>query len=320
MKPDDAAHARQLARTILSFFCAFTESDGVAVKRSLDSIATIIFSLAGRKEAMKKLSDYNPHVVAVVDELSQLHTAYRDMAVLLPSRLVRLTPPGESIEVPSPSTLRRIAKLLRFTSRRTARRGAQTKNKRTPWALRRVLHADQVIRRLHRYAPLPSAVNWKTSLASEMLAALAACAEFTPFLEERDWTALRRASRAMDRVSYVDQLSGTVRAVALHATLPPPGVAVLSSPGDLLKVLAPHGEFSYFLTEGDWRALRCVAPSLSKFTLRCAAAIKTPLSLDGMIHTDENSMTCTVGYVPAFQKVKDGGEVQQTQTVKFDGT
>jgi hypothetical protein len=268
---------------------------------------------------MKQLSDYNPHVVAAVDELTQLHTSYRDMAIMLPSRLVRMTPPGEIIEVPSPSTLRRIAKLLRFTSRRTARRGAQTKNKRTPWALRRVLHADQVIRRFHRYAPIPSVVHWKTSLSSMMLAALAACADFAQFFEERDWTALRCASRATDRISYLAQLSDTVRSVALHATLPPPA-AVLSSPGDLLVVLAPHGELSYFLTEGDWRALRCVSLSMSKFTLRCAAAIKAPLSLNGMIHTDENSMTCTVGYVPAFQKVKDGDKAQQTQTVKFDGT
>ncbi len=63
-KPDGAAQARELARAILSYFCTFAESDGDAVRRSLDSIATVIFSLAGRNEAMKQLSDYNPRVVA----------------------------------------------------------------------------------------------------------------------------------------------------------------------------------------------------------------------------------------------------------------
>jgi hypothetical protein len=96
---------------------------------------------------MKQLSDYNPHML-LQGELTQLHTSYRDMAVMLPSRLVRVTPPGEFIEVPSASTLRRIAQLLRLTSRCAARRGAQTKNKRT----RGIQLSDGIIPLMKPYA------------------------------------------------------------------------------------------------------------------------------------------------------------------------
>ena len=50
--------------------------------------------------------------------------------------------------------------------------------------------------------------------------------------------------------------------------------------------------------------------------LRCAAAI-APLSLDGMVHTDENAKKCTLSYVPSSQKLDEGAKPQQVQTVKF---
>ena len=60
------------------------------------------------------------------------------------------------------------------------------------------------------------------------------------------------------------------------------------------------------------RRLQCL-------TLRCAAAIETPLSLLGMVHADENAMHCTLAYVPSYQKVKSGKKTQDKQTVKFVG-
>jgi hypothetical protein len=68
-----------------------------------------------------------------------------------------------------------------------------------------------------------------------------------------------------------------------------------------------------------WRVLRCVARQLRYFTLRCAAAIETPLSLLGMLHTDENAMHCTLAYMPSHQKIKAGEKAQDKQTVKFEG-
>ncbi len=243
------------------------------MKRSLDSIVAIMRSLAAEPEAKKKLSDYHPFVVEAVAELAQTHASYRDMVVLLPAVIWRRTAAaaaavaaaaaaggggadgdalvdaaGEPIEIPSHTTLRRIARLLNFQDHRTARRGAQTRNKRTLWAMRRNMHSDQTIRRLHHYPPVST-----------------------------------------------------------------------TSFGDWLMTVAPHARLAYFLNERDWRVLRCVARQLRYFTLRCAAAIETPLSLLGMLHTDENAMHCTLAYMPTHQKLKEGQKAQEKQTVKFEG-
>ena len=237
----------------------------------------IVRSLASEPEAKKKVTDYHPFVVEAVAELAQTHVSYRDMVVLLPAAIWRRTAAAaaavaaaataaaaaaagdgdgdvlvgaaeEPIEIPSYTTLRRIARLLNFQDHRTARRGAQTRNKRTLWAMRRNMHSDQTIRRLHHYPPVST-----------------------------------------------------------------------TSFGDWLMTVAPHARFSYFLNERDWRVLRCVARQLRYLTLRCAATIETPLSLLGMLHTDENAMHCTLAYMPSHQKVKAGEKAQDKQTVKFEG-
>ena len=249
-KPDLPANARDFAWTILRFFCT-VEHDDEATRRCLNSIVAILRSVAGASDNKKQLVDYNQHLVAAVAELNQAQASFRGMVLLLPSVLRRLAP-GEPIEIPSPATLRRLSRLMKFRDVRTARRGAQTKNKRTVWALRRVMHADHIIRRLHQYAPVPQ-----------------------PHGQQR-----------------VDVPS-------------------------VLKVIAPHGAFAFFLDESDWRVFRCTCRGVAKFTLRCAAAIASPLSLDGMVHTDENAMKCTLSYVPSSQKLKEGEKPQQVQTVKF---
>jgi hypothetical protein len=266
-----------MAARTLQFFCTYAENDNAAVKRSLDSIVAIVRSLAGEKEAKKQLSDYHPVVVEAVAELAQTHASYRDMVVLLPGIIWRrvaasatavaaavaaaaagvgggagadvpLPVAEQPIEIPCHTTLRRIARLLDFHDHRTARRGAQTRNKRTLWAMRRNMHSDQTIRRLHRY---------------EAVSTASLC----------EW----------------------------------------------LMTVAPYARFAYFLNERDWRAFRCVSRRLQCFTLRCAAAIETPLSLLGMVHTDENSMHCTLAYMPSYQKVKSDEKAQDKQTVKFEG-
>jgi hypothetical protein len=108
-----------------------------------------------------------------------------------------------------------------------------------------------------------------------------------------------------------------IRRLHQYAPIPEPFGEQPVNVSSLLMVLAPHGAFSLFLNAVDWRIFRCTCRGVSKFTLRCAAAIATPLSLVGMVHTDENAMKCTLSYVPSSQKLKEGEKPQQVQTVKF---
>ena len=117
---------------------------------------------------MKQVSDYNPHVVA---EFAQLRTASVTWGYASVSLFASQRHTNHSRCVPYP---RHIAKMLRFTPRRTAVRCANEE----PWALWRGLHAIQVTRRFRWYAPIPSV---ETSLSSTILAALAARADLTPF-------------------------------------------------------------------------------------------------------------------------------------------
>ena len=157
-KPDSPA--RDLAWTILRFFCA-VEDHNEAVRRCLDSIVAMLRRV-GRvaDDAKKALVDYNPHLMAAVTELNHAQASFRGRVLLLP-RALRLRAPLEYIQVPSHVTLLRILRLMKFRDVSTARRGAQTKNKCTLWALRRVMPADHIIRRLHQYAPIsePQPVN-----------------------------------------------------------------------------------------------------------------------------------------------------------------
>jgi hypothetical protein len=148
-KPDSPA--RDLAWTIQRFFCA-VEDHNEAVRRCLDSIVAMLRRV-GRvaDDAKKALIDYNPHLMAAVTELNHAQASFRGRVLLLP-RALRLRAPLEYIQVPSHVTLLRILRLMKF---RDVSRGAQTKNKRTLWALRRVMPADHIIRRLHQYAPIP---------------------------------------------------------------------------------------------------------------------------------------------------------------------
>ena len=177
-------------------------------------------SLAGTEEAKKQLSDYHPVVVEAVAELAQSHVSYRDMVVLLPSIIWRrvaaaaaavaaavaaaaaavgvnaggdvpLPAAEQPIEIPCHTTLRRIAHLLDFHDHRTARRGAPTRNKRPLRAMRRNMHSDQTIRRLHRYEAV------STASFSDWLMTVAPHARFAYFLNERDWRAFRCVARRL---------------------------------------------------------------------------------------------------------------------------
>ena len=66
-KPDLPANARDLAWTILRFFCT-VEHDDEATRRCLNSIVAILRSVAGASDNKKQLVDYNQHLVAAVAE------------------------------------------------------------------------------------------------------------------------------------------------------------------------------------------------------------------------------------------------------------
>ena len=108
--------------------------------------------------------------------------------------VLRRKSPSQS---PSPATLTAgnlAAGWMKFRDVRTARRGAQTKNnKRTVWALRRVIYADHIIRRLHQYyAPLPPPHGQQQRVnVPSLLKVIAPDGAFALFLDECDWRAFR---------------------------------------------------------------------------------------------------------------------------------
>ncbi len=91
-------------------------------------------------------------------------------------------------------------------------------------------------------------------------------ADFTPFW--RRGTGQHCGVLLVQRTVLAPWRNSLTQSVLSHCTRR--SHRLLSSPGDLLRVLAPHGEFSSFST-GDWRALSCVSPSLSKFAAVCGS-------------------------------------------------